>query len=158
MKYKKKRKKISKKSKLYIKANKHGGKKMKTDYQKQANDFLKKTGTTYKATFIKNDLYFTDDKEPRDIWRITLKRNGKRWSFRFGNSINASQTNEAPTAYDVLATLTKYDVGSFNDFCFDFGYDTDSRKAEKIYKAVVKEFEHVDKMFSDVINELAEIN
>ncbi len=30
-----------------------------------------------------------------------------------------------PTAYDILACLTKYEVGTFDDFCSNFGYDTD---------------------------------
>jgi hypothetical protein len=56
---------------------------------------------------------------------------------------------EAPTAYDVLACLTKYDVDSFDDFCSEFGYDADSRTAKKTYKAVRKEFSNVQKIWSD---------
>lgn len=127
------------------------------NYQKQAEDFLKATNTTFKARFIKNDFYF-DDKHLRDIYRITLTRNGLKWSFRFGQSINDSDGNTPPTAYDVLASITKYEVGSFENFCGDFGYDVDSRKAYKIYKAVLKEWENVNNMFNDVLDELNEIN
>ena len=63
-----------------------------------------------------------------------------------------------PTAYDVLACLQKYDVGTFENFCSEFGYDEDSRTAEKIYKAVCKEYLNVCKLWSDSeIEELAEI-
>lgn len=65
----------------------------------------------------------------------------------------------APTAYDVLAGLTKYDVGSFENFCSDFGYDEDSRTAEKIYKAVCDEWLNVQRMWTDKeIEALREIN
>lgn len=65
----------------------------------------------------------------------------------------------APTAYDVLACLTKYDVGTFEDFCGEFGYDTDSRSAKKTYKAVLKEYGNVCKIWSDSEIELMqEIN
>lgn len=54
-----------------------------------------------------------------------------------------------PTAYDILACLTKYDPGTFEDFCDNFGYDRDSRSAKKTYKAVVKEWNNVSKLFND---------
>ena len=131
---------------------------MQNDYQKQADDFLKATGTTFKAKFYKYGKYFPDDKEKRNIYKITLKRKDVgSYTFTFGTSLNDTQTNTPPTAYDVLATVQKYDVGSFEDFCGDFGYDVDSRKAEKTYKAVLKEFENIDRLFSDVIEQLAEI-
>lgn len=48
-----------------------------------------------------------------------------------------------PTTYDVLTCLQKHDVGTFEDFCDEFGYDTDSRKAEKTYQAVCEEYKNV---------------
>ena len=64
-----------------------------------------------------------------------------------------------PTAYDVLVCLTKYDVGTFEDFCSEFGYDTDSRSAKKTYKAVLKEYGNVCKIWNDSEIELMqEIN
>jgi hypothetical protein len=131
---------------------------MKNEYQKQADDFLEKTKTTFKAKFIKHDLYFQDDKQWRDIYRITLIRNGQRWAFRFGQSLKDSDGKTPPTPYHVFAVLQKYDVGTFENFCSDFGYDTDSRKAYKLYKAVAKEWESVNDMFSDVLDDLQEIN
>jgi hypothetical protein len=124
-------------------------------YQKQGTDFLTKTKTKMKVEFVEHDFYFDDDKEARDIYRITLTRNGKRYSFKFGQSI--ANTGTEPTAYDVLACLTKYDPYSFENFCADFGYDLDSRKAEKTFKMVQKEFENVQRLFGDVIEKLQEI-
>lgn len=63
-----------------------------------------------------------------------------------------------PTAYDVLTCLTKYDPGTFENFCADFGYDTDSRKAERTYKACRKEWKQVAKLFTaDQLELLQEI-
>ena len=61
--------------------------------------------------------------------------------------------------YDILATLTKYDPIDFNNFCLDFGYNTDSIKALKTYKAVVKEYKAVVRLFGDgdILDELREI-
>lgn len=55
----------------------------------------------------------------------------------------------APTLYDVLACLQKYEVGTFQNFCDDFGYDSDSRTALKTYKAVVKEYDRMCSLFTD---------
>ncbi len=47
---------------------------------------------------------------------------------------------------------------SFEDFCSEFGYDEDSRKAEKIYKACEKSLSQYDRLCEadiyDIVNEL----
>ena len=130
---------------------------MNADYNKQATDFLTATGTTFKAEFKDHDFYFPDDKEQRDIYRITLKNKLHTYRFNFGQSI--SNTGIAPRPYDVLSCLTKYEVGTFENFCGDYGYDVDSRKAYKTYKAVMKEWKNVELLFSpEQIELLQEIN
>jgi ribosomal protein L36 len=62
-----------------------------------------------------------------------------------------------PSAYSLLACLTKYDPGSFKDFCSDFGYSTDSISAHKTFLAVDEEWHAVNRMFGDIIDELQEI-
>lgn len=47
---------------------------------------------------------------------------------------------KSPNAADVLSSLVMdaaYGNDSFEDFCANTGYDTDSRQAERIYKACV---------------------
>ncbi len=66
---------------------------------------------------------------------------------------------QPPTAYDVLTCLTKYDPGTFDNFCGDFGYDADSRKAYKAYKAVLREWKNIELLFTpDQLELLQEIN
>lgn len=68
----------------------------------------------------------------------------------FGNVANDKIIRPiAPTLYDVLACLQKYDVGTFENFCSEFGYETDSRNAKKTYKAVVKEYDKMCSLFSN---------
>lgn len=124
-------------------------------YTIQAETFLRTTGTSFRAEYLDTALYFDDDKWSRDIYRITLRRNGKSYSFRFGQSL--ADAGQEPTAYDVLVCITKNDPGTFENFCADSGYDTDSRKAEKTYKAVVKEWQGINRLFSDVMTQLQEI-
>lgn len=169
---------------------------MKTNYQKQAEDFLKKTGSKLEVEFLRNGKYFSTDKENRDIYKCTLSRGTRSYTFEFGQSLvnsgfyytmgrqkinidrkylqpehsknlihhvrkdssYAFMNNGGsdvihyptkPTAYDILACLQKYDVGSFEDFCSDFGYDSDSRNAEKIYISVVNEYTQLCILFTD---------
>jgi len=129
------------------------------EYEKKAKDFLTKHGITLKTYFVKTGKHFEDDTSERDIYRCTLKRNGQRLSIHFGQSLHDTGTGKYPTAYDLLACITKDDPGTFENFCGDFGYDTDSRKAEKIYKLVTKEWGKVSRFFmSEELEELAEIN
>ena len=157
------------------------------DYEKQAQDFLDKTNTTLDINFSRWDYYFEDDKEKRDIYKVTMKRNNQVYEFEFGQSIFRSGTwildpkiyhvikttrdekeiktgiwkrklPKKPTAYDILACLTKHNPGTFKDFCLDFGYDNDSIKAKKVYDAVVQEYLALSNMFSqEELKEMAEI-
>jgi len=174
------------------------------EYQKQALDFLAATNTTFKCEFLKHGKHFENDKETRDIYKITLTRGNRSYSFNFGQSIAKSiryqdkttkkifaksgqglegnkyrylyperfPKNRAeekygdfkiiegtpPSEYDILACLTKYSPGTFEDFYSEFGYDTDSRSAEKTYKAVLDEWVNIERLFnSEEIEMLQEI-
>lgn len=60
------------------------------NYNKQATDFLKETNTTFKAEFLENGFHFYGDTETRDIYKITLTRGSRAYTFNFGQSINNS--------------------------------------------------------------------
>lgn len=122
-------------------------------YEQQAIDFLEATDAIFKATFLKNGKHWEDDKEDRDIYEITLQRRQRKYTFNFGQSI--AHSGEWPTAYDVLACIQKYEVGTFENFCSEFGYDEDSRKAEKIYNAVKDEYQNIAMLWNE--NELEQL-
>lgn len=124
-------------------------------YTAQAEQFATKYGIKLEVLSEEYRPYFPSDKESRSVFKMKLTRNKKYYTFNFGQSIvNAGQE---PTMYDVLTCLTKYDPESFEDFCGNFGYDEDSRTAERTYKAVVKEYKAVERLFSDILEELQEI-
>ena len=131
------------------------------DYQQQGIDFLNATSTAMKVKFLGHRLYFNDDKQCRDVFSITLVNKIHRFTFKFGQSINAStgSGDNKPTAYDVLAAITKYPTSYFEDFCSEFGYDVDSRKAYKIWRACEKEWLNIKLLFNEEqIEQLQEIN
>lgn len=68
---------------------------------------------------------------------------------------------EGPTAADVLYCLisdtTSVDnARSFEDWCAEFGYDTDSRKAEKIYKQCLAIGEKLHRFLADDFDNFAQ--
>jgi hypothetical protein len=155
------------------------------DHQKQANDFLALTHTEFAVKYARTAKYFDDAKYPTDIYQIMLTRGERKFISEFSQSINRSgkfwrygnyehgighkkpfgagewdknKNFAEPDAYCVLACLTKHDPGTFEDFCGDFGYSTDSRRAEKTYFAVVNEYTRLCTLYNGAEMEiLAEI-
>lgn len=79
--------------------------------------------------------------------------------MRANRELAVKKKAASPSAYDILACLTKYDPGTFENFCSDYGYDEDSRTAERIYFAVQKEYTQLARLFTpEQMEELAEIN
>lgn len=144
----------------------------KSEYDIQAENFLKNNGIRFTATYKKHDKYFPDDKEMRDIYTISLSRNQQSWAlarslgatrykftFQFGQSLHGSRLNIPPSAYDVLASLTKSDPESFENFCSNYGYNEDSRKGHKTYLAVRRGWMKINQFFTaKELEELQEIN
>lgn len=123
------------------------------DHQQQALDFLNATSTSITFKYKTFGKHFDGDTHGRHIFRVRIANKLGSYNFDFGQSI--ANRDETPTAYDVLVCIQKYDVGSFEDFCSEFGYEAynenytgANRTAKKIYNAVVKEWEAVDKLFS----------
>lgn len=83
----------------------------------------------------------------------------KSKSWDFNPKYDTIHYPVAPSEYSVLCCLTKYNPETFEDFCSEFGYDTDSRSAKKTFKAVTKEWLKVSALFNDEELELLrEIN
>jgi len=99
--------------------------------------------------------YFDDDKESRNVYTVTMIFNGKQVSYTFGDSINNTQKGELPDKNGIIETMTSdyyYTIENypnFEDFAGEFGYDKDSIKAEKIYKACLFNGVKFHKLFSD---------
>lgn len=129
-----------------------------SEYQKQANDFCKETGTKIQIEYIGKAFPNWDEKELHDTYNITITRNNNTINFIFTESLYKTQRHEKPTNYDILATLEKYDPYTFEDFCLNFGYNEDSRKALEIYLSVQKQYNDVIRLFSDVMEELQKID
>ena len=124
-----------------------------SEYDIRAQSFLERHGLTFKAVFVSSACPEWCDGEEHthgDKYRVTIRRAGARSSFTsdFWNSYADKERGEIPTPYDLLSCLTKADPGTFEDMCSAYGWDTDSRKALKQYRAVVREWSKVRNFFT----------
>jgi hypothetical protein len=157
-------------------------------YDEAAALAAKEIGFKLESKFKEYGKHFDGDADRRDIYRCTITKGTRAYSFNFGQSINCSgeyighkhmccnkfgkdrftkdefnknryfnrdcdikpnKNFSEPTLYSIIACLTKYNPETFEDFCSEFGYDEDSKKAEKIYDTVLEEWNAVQALFSD---------
>ena len=134
-----------------------------SEYTLKANKFLAKNNIRFSVleTFVgvcewDGKVHF------KHKVRFYNRNTKKSMTLTFTSSLRDYETgNMEVTAYDVLACLTKYEVGSLDDFVSDFGYTIDSlesfRKTEKTWKAVKHEYKGVLRVFGDCMEELQDI-
>jgi len=116
-------------------------------YDEATRSFIETTQSTIDIEFLKNDKYFKDDIVKRDIYNITISRDKRKMVFTFGQSL--ANKGVKPSFYDVLTCLEKSEYQDFNDFCLNFGYDNDSIKALEIFEACKKQYQDLQKIYSD---------
>jgi hypothetical protein len=120
-----------------------------SSYEQTALDFLVRNGIAFAAKPAKVQTppaWAEKDRDHGIKYRVTLSRkvrpggvnpvSARPVSFQFWDSISAREKGEALTAYGVLACISG-DVhcpDTFAEFCGEFGYDTDSRKAFATFK------------------------
>jgi len=88
----------------------------------------------------KNPNMMDKDWEARH-YKVILRRNGKQMTVIF--SVGMGWETE-PNTCDVLSCLASDVTGyeeakDFEEWCDEYGYDTDSRKAEKAYNVIGKQ-------------------
>jgi len=82
---------------------------------------------------------------------VTLRKAGRRLTVHWHQGSGISHD---PRLDDVLDSLASDASGvenarDFEDWASDYGYDTDSRKAEDIYRAVVKQTAGLKRLLGD---------
>ena len=94
--------------------------------------------------------HFLNDENERLCGTFSIERGKRKIEFEFGFSLNNKGFMEG-MLYDCLTSVhSEYHCSkSFNDFCGEFGYDTDSIKAEKTWKACLEQSEKLKWIFND---------
>lgn len=131
------------------------------DYIESAEEFCEKHNVDIKV--IGKPIFkkhFADDTDSRWVFNVKISRNGESFKIKFGQSI--VNGFKEPSKYDILSCLQKYEPGTYEEFLSEYGYEIydkkDAKIALKIYNACCDEFENVNRLFYDIIDELLEIN
>lgn len=103
---------------------------------------------------------------------VIISRNNYEFKFPFWSSLADSYRRDLksgrdlkpliPTAYDVLACLSSNidtHIQTFDEFCSNLGYDTDSIKAKETYDLCCDESRKMSRIWNDEeLDQLREIN
>ena len=131
-----------------------------SEYTRKANDFLKKNNIRFSISYLgENQPDWDNNYHSEYLCRFTNRNTRKSMSVHFFQSLYNS--GKVPTAYDVLACLTKYESVTIDDFVNEFGYEISSwedvKKVQKTYNAVNREYKGVLRVFGTCLDELQEI-
>lgn len=84
---------------------------------------------------------------------VTVSRDGKRLSFDFWASLiepEVRDTDGLKSAFACFLSDAIAGARSFEEFCSEFGYDPDSRRAERIHRACQKALAKAERMGLDL--------
>jgi hypothetical protein len=112
------------------------------DYDGRIVDYLRSHDFTLVSGDVNGDMnpnFASEAEVPMHHWRVVLTRkaHGKRRTLSSYFSQGIAHT-KPPQAYEVLGCLISDGSGTdqpFEEWASDLGYDTDSRQAERTYKA-----------------------
>ena len=103
-----------------------------------------------KTIKTRNDETDKKDEWTRTATKYVCKLTFKNQSYTFNYWIGSAHT-KAPSKKDVLYSFFADDVTGmdFEDFCSEFGYDNDSKKALRIFKACKEQTENFYRLFNE---------
>jgi hypothetical protein len=108
-------------------------------------------GITMKSTRTNHNPNMQDSAN-MDHWRVELRKGRKQMTLVFSQGYG--HKGMPPNVYGVLDCLasdagTVQTASDFEEWCSELGYDPDSRKAEKTYKAVEHQASRLQRFLGD---------
>jgi len=106
---------------------------------KTLTDFIAENKIQFSARQVDSNPHTEDCKYPMDHWLCRFRHGGKQWSVYFSQGMGFN--GQPPSADSVLSCLASDAQGveggqTFEEWCGEYGYDTDSRRALKTYQTV----------------------
>lgn len=121
-------------------------------------DFIKENNI--KATSTWGAKRIPEQMENMDPYTVTFKMDGRQMSVPFFMGYGlVERYPDGPTAEMVLDNLGsdaagyENNSGDFDGWCSEYGYDTDSKTAERIFKDVERQSEKLKKFLGDDLYE-----
>ena len=132
---------------------------------KTIKQFIKENGLTMSCEYADSNPNMKDSQN-MNHYKVTIKRRfkvfGNYLDSRYGfkqMTLHFSQgygVEGEPTLESVLSCLISdsYCGVTFQEFCDNLGYNNDSRKAEKTFKATLKQTSKLKKLLDNKFNDL----
>ena len=128
------------------------------DYLEEAKKFLEDANAQLQLTRVGSDIPKWDI-VPHSHYKFTLTTPLGSMEGDFWDSLYNDGKAITPNEYDLLACLDPDIPDTFEDFCWEFGYDTDSIKALETFEACKKQAQDLKRIFTDSqLEALSEIN
>lgn len=115
---------------------------------------------------VRAEVLYTGESPPDESWKaegwkVTLKYRGRQLTVPFYTGSAWTMEGREPTPADVLSCLCSDSSGyegsqSFEEWASEYGYDTDSRKAEHIYRQVKEQSVKVRRLLGQDFDEFCE--
>lgn len=133
------------------------------DGEELAKKFLRDSGTKiniHREKLVEGFPNCVNDHLLHYKYKVTLSRNGKRYTFNFYDSYHNYLEEQDPTAYDVLASLYVYQEvpDSIDEFADEFGFDAEKKETFYIWHDLRRQNSKLFEFFgSEWMERLAEI-
>lgn len=120
----------------------------------------KTAGTITINSDFKGDKLWKNSNSRQENWNnhlVTVTHNKKRLSFDFwGSVMNPENKTEQEVVFAFYCFLSDSCAGNgtFENFCSEFGYDQDSRTAERIHKQCISSNQKFNRVFDCDLYEL----
>lgn len=130
-----------------------------TDTRITAQAFCNRHGITSEAEYTDSNPHMDPSawSEGASHWKVVLKRGRRRLTVYF--SMGAAHHGE-PKTCDVLSCLAMDAAGvenarCFEDWCGEYGYDTDSRRAHRTYRLVQRQAAKLRRFLGEELYQVA---
>ena len=113
---------------------------------------------TSTITYGNNVPYSTlDDWQKRsNPWTVTLRYQRRQFTFPFWTGSACGEPTTFDAAYCILSDASGIEgCSSFEDWCWHYGADPDSRKQERLYRACLDVARNVKRLLGDDFDEIA---
>lgn len=113
--------------------------------------FINRNRITAHAEWADRNPNTNDMPAGSSYWRVTLRHDGRQLTVPY--SMGPAHSRE-PEAIDVLDALASDASGyenarSFEEWAEEYGYETDSRRAERVYRAVERQTTGLQRLMGD---------
>lgn len=108
--------------------------------------FVKENKIRLRCTRTERNPYM-DDAHPMNHWKVRLyQKSGATMGLYFSQGMGIHEEPDVCSVLDCLASDASgfENTGNYDDWCAEYGYEVDSRRAFRTYRAVERQAEKLE--------------